>query len=338
MKKLVLIGLLLTAAAGGLLYYFFIRGSGEESGLLKTSGNIEVTDVEVGFKIAGQVEQRLCSEGELVEQGQLVARLDTSDLVHDVALRQAELAAARATLAKLEAGYRSEEVAEAAAVHQSARAERKQVRAELVRQESLYEQDVISAREYEAALADSEVAEERVRQTRENLAKLRKGYRQEEIDEARAKVREAEEALALAETRLGYATLASPLSGVVLSENIEPGEHVVAGTPIVTIGDLDRVWLRAYIDETDLGRVTIGQRAWVTSDTWPDKRYEGRVSFISAESEFTPKNVQTEKERVRLVYRIKIDVDNPRWELKPGMPADARIELAERRGVADARH
>lgn len=338
MKKYVLIGLVLTAAAGGLLYYFFFHGPVEESGHLKTSGNIEVTDVAVSFKIAGQVEERLVSEGERVEKGDLVGRLDTSDLVHDVALRQAELAAARATLAKLESGYRSEEVAEAAAVHQSALAEQRQARAELVRQKSLHEQDVISAREYEAALAGSEVAEERARQTGENLAKLRKGYRQEEIDEVRAKAREAEEVLALAETRLGYATLASPLSGVVLSENIEPGEHVVAGTPIVTIGDLDRVWLRAYIDETDLGRVKVGQQAWVINDTWPDRRYEGRVSFISSESEFTPKSVQTEKERVRLVYRIKIDVDNRHWELKPGMPADALIELDEDREATDARH
>jgi HlyD family secretion protein len=99
----------------------------------------------------------------------------------------------------------------------------------------------------------------------------------------------------------------------------------VAGTPVVTVGDLANVWLRGYVDEGDLGRVKVGQRALVRTDTWPDRVYEGRVSFLSSEAEFTPKNVQTEKERVKLVYRVKVDVPNPRMELKPGMPADADI-------------
>ena len=134
----------------------------------------------------------------------------------------------------------------------------------------------------------------------------------------------------MAETRLGYATLASPLSGVVLSKNVEPGEFVAAGTPLVTVGDLENVWLRAYINETDLGRVKVGQRVRVTADTYPGKRYEGRVSFIASQAEFTPKNVQTEKERVKLVYRVKVDIRNPNMELKPGMPADAEILLEEK--------
>ena len=128
---------------------------------------------------------------------------------------------------------------------------------------------------------------------------------------------------------MSYATVVSPLTGVVLSKNIEPGEYVAPGTAVVTVGDLVNVWLRAYIDETDLGRVKVGQRAWVTTDTYPGKIYEGRVSFISSEAEFTPKNVQTQKERVKLVYRIKIDITNPNMELKPGMPADAVIEAGE---------
>ena len=130
----------------------------------------------------------------------------------------------------------------------------------------------------------------------------------------------------MAETQLSYATVYSPLSGVVLSKNIEPGEYVAPGTAVVTVGDLVNVWLRGYIEETDWGRVKVGQRAWVTTDTCPDKKYEGRVSFIAQEAEFTPKNVQTQKERVKLVYRIKIDITNPNMELKPGMPADAVIE------------
>ncbi len=142
-------------------------------------------------------------------------------------------------------------------------------------------------------------------------------------------MKQAKEALALAETRLGYATLSAPISGVVLSENVEAGEYVAPGTPVVTVGDLKNVWLRAYINETDLGRVKVGQAVRLTTDTFPDKVYKGHLSFIASEAEFTPKNVQTEKERVKLVYRVKIEIPNPRMELKPGMPADAEIVLKE---------
>jgi HlyD family secretion protein len=129
----------------------------------------------------------------------------------------------------------------------------------------------------------------------------------------------------VAETRLSYTTVIAPIGGVVLSENLEAGMYAAPGTPVVTVGDLVNLWLRAYISETDLGRVKLGQRVWVTTDTYPGKRYDGRVSFIASQAEFTPKNVQTEKERVKLVYRVKIDIQNPNMELKPGMPADAVI-------------
>ena len=159
---------------------------------------------------------------------------------------------------------------------------------------------------------------------------MRIGPRKEDIDQARARFEQAQQALALAQTQLGYATLTAPTSGVILSKNIEPLEYVAPGTSVVTLANLDQVWLRAYLEESDLGRVKVGQKASITTDTYPGKRYEGRVSFISSEAEFTPKSVQTRKERSRLVYRIKIDIRNLAMELKPGMPADADIELEAR--------
>ncbi len=155
---------------------------------------------------------------------------------------------------------------------------------------------------------------------------MKAGPRREDIDQGRARLAQAQAALAAAETQLSYAAVYSPLRGVVLSKNIEPGEYVAPGTAVVTIGDMTNIWLRAYIEESDLGPVKVGQRAWVTADAWPGQRFEGRVSFISQEAEFTPKNVQTQKERVKLVYRIKIDITNVDMKLKPGMPADAEIE------------
>jgi HlyD family secretion protein len=269
----------------------------------------------------------LVSEGELVKSGRIVARLDTSELAQEVFVRRAEVKAAQAVLAELEAGSRPEEITQAEAAHELERAEAERLRVESQRHQRLHEQDFISASDYDRTATAYRVAQEKVKEAEARLTLLRKGPREEVIEQARARLQQAKENLTLTETRLGYATLASPLTGVVLSENVESGEYVSAGTPIVTVGDLVHVWLRAYVNETDLGRVKVGQSVRVTTDTYPGKIYEGRISFIASEAEFTPKNVQTEKERVKLVYRIKVDIPNPKMELKPGMPADATILL-----------
>jgi HlyD family secretion protein len=132
----------------------------------------------------------------------------------------------------------------------------------------------------------------------------------------------------LTETQLGYTVLYAPFSGVVLVKSAEIGEVVNPGTSVVSLADIENVWLKAYISETDLGKVKWGQEVMVTTDLYPRKEYRGKVSFISSQAEFTPKSIQTEKERVTLVYRIKVDVPNPGRELKPGMPADGRILLS----------
>jgi len=361
---------------------YFILGRSDDGRAIRVSGNIEVTDAEVSFKIPGRVEVRLVDEGETVKAGQTVARLDSVELTQEVAVRRAEVQAIQAALAELEAGSRPEEIAQAEASAEQAKArldemlagsrpeelsaaeavlrrtkaETERARLDAERYEGLYKKEIVSAQQYdlartayETALARQREAEEQFKlvkegprreqieqaraawsQAQERFILVKKGPRRETIEQARARLQQAREALAVAETRLGYATLASPLSGVVLSKNVEPGEFVAAGTPVVTVADLENVWLRAYINETDLGRVKVGQRVRVTADTYPGKRYEGRVSFIASQAEFTPKNVQTEKERVKLVYRVKVDIRNPNMELKAGMPADAEILLEEK--------
>jgi HlyD family secretion protein len=373
--------LLLVAAVLALsLVGYLLRGylSGNESSV-RVSGNIEVIDAQLSFKIAGRVAERLVREGDAVREGQLIARLESSELEHEVALRRAEADAARAVLAEFEAGSRPEEIAQAeAAMLQAkarleeleagsrpqevaaaeaavarARAEAERATADFERYDGLYRLEIVSAERRDQARAAIETAEARLREAEEQLKLVQEGPRREQIEQARAALRQAKEhyelvrkgprretiaqararheqarqALAVAETRLGYATLLAPFAGVVLSENIEPGEFVTAGTPVVTLGNIANVWLRAYINETDLGRVKLGQRARVTTDTYRGKSYDGRVTFISSEAEFTPRSVQTHKERVKLVYRIKIDIANPHRELKPGMPADAEILL-----------
>ena len=165
----------------------------------------------------------------------------------------------------------------------------------------------------------------RADQAAEALKLAEEGPRKDAVAAARARVESARASLALAETQLENTRLAAPFAGTVLSHNIEPGEFVAAGTPVVTVADLAHVWVRAYVSQTDLGRLRHGQPAEVRTDTFPGKTYQGTVGFISSEAEFTPKTVQTEKERVKLVFRIKVDLANPQDELKPGMPADVTL-------------
>lgn len=276
--------------------------------------------------------------------------------------RKEEIATAKATmekaayaLADLQAGSRPQEIASAAAAVGMAEAEKNRAEADLRRVEKLFKSKDKSAEEYDTAKSLRQMAVEKWHQAIEQMKLVKEGPRKGQIDQAqaalaqakaqyelavagprketieqgRAHLEQARVALNLAETNLSYATIVSPLTGVVLSKNIEPGEYVAPGTAVITVGDLVNVWLRAYIAEDTLSSVKVGQRAWVTTDARPGKKYEGRVSFISSEAEFTPKNVQTPKERVKLVYRIKINITNPNMELKPGMPADAVIEVGE---------
>jgi HlyD family secretion protein len=325
MKKPIFVLVAAVIVAAAMIAYYFTHHSESGKDRIRISGNIEVTAVEVSFKIPGRVAERLVDEGALVKAGQVIARLESEELVNEVALRQADLQAMQAALDELLAGSRKEEIAQAEAALAAVEADAKKLADDFHRQEALFRREVIPQQKFDAARAAYDTSSAQVRQATEVLTLLRKGPRRERIDQARARRGETEAALAQAKTRLGYTTLISPVAGLVMAKNIEPGEQVAAGTPVVTVGELDTVWVRAYINETDLGRVKVGQKARVTTDTWPGKVYEGTITFISSEAEFTPKNVQTQKERVKLVYRVKITIPNPNMELKPGMPADAEI-------------
>ena len=294
---------------------------------LQVSGNIEVTQVEASFRLPGKVLERLVDEGETVQAGQILARLDTLDLEQTLSMRQADADASKAALAELQAGSRKEEIESSRALLEQASAELRRLEPDAARIRELHEKGIVSTRDLEASRAAFEATQAKVRQAEQQYALVKKGPRREDIDQGKARFEQAQQALALARTQLSYATLTAPIPGVVISKNVEPQEYVAPGTSVVTIGNLAQVWLRAYVEETDLGRVKVGQKALLTIDAFPEKTYEGRVVFVASEAEFTPKSVQTKKERVKLVYRIKIAVPNPSMELKPGMPADATIQF-----------
>ena len=324
MKKRIRIILVVVVAVALGVFYTHSHHHGNK-GDLAISGNIEIVDAELSFRIPGRMEARLVSEGETVKAGQDIAKLDQADLLLEVSMRKAEQAAAAAALTELETGYRPEEIAQAQAAADLAGAEEKRLLADRVRQKELFDKKVIAQREFDIADTACVSAQARTREAEARLTLMKKGPRTEQIDAARARLEQAKQAHALAELRLSYATLKAPFAGLVLSHHVEAGEYVVPGTAIVNVGDIEHAWLRGYINETELGLVKAGQKANITTDTYPGKVYQGTVSFISSEAEFTPKNVQTTKERTKLVYRIKIDIPNPSMELKPGMPADAVI-------------
>ncbi len=329
MKRKLVLPLVLALAAGAawLAYDHYLRPAPPDLSRMVLSGHIEATQTDLAFKVPGKVAAIQFQEGDQVEAGQLVALLEDQDLRHDVALSEARLAASQATLAKLLAGNRPQELKSAQAALAQAQADQADKARDLARQESLVGRGAAAQANLDKARLAHTVAVEAAKRAAEQLSLAREGFRREDIDAGRAEERQAQAALDLARTRLGYARLVSPVDGVVLMRDAEPGEVLAVGAPVLTLGDLAGVWLEGYIPETQLALVRLGQKAWVTTDTYPGKPYPARVSYISAKAEFTPKTVETQKERVTLVYRAKVLVENPNQELKPGMPGEAVIPL-----------
>ena len=342
MKKAVVgvCALLVLGAAGFGLWKHFAASSPDDS-ILRVSGNIEVTEAHMSFKIAGRLEKRLANEGDSAQEGQLLAQLDERDQLLAVQSAEAGLALAKAALAELEAGNRAQDIAVAAAALQQAQAADRTARAQLDQAESdfnryraLVKQGGVSQQQFQSqstvvttARHQADEAKAGIKAAAEKLDLLKVGARQETIDQARAKLAAAVTSLAQAKQQLAYTKLTAPFAGVVLTKSAEDGEFLQPGSTVLTLAQLDRPWLRAYIPESALVRVKLGQAVTVTADSLPGKSYAGKISFIASEAEFTPKSVQTFEERVKLVYRVKIDLDNPGGELKAGMPADALIHL-----------
>jgi HlyD family secretion protein len=327
MKRLLLIIVVAAVSAGASiqLYPKWLAKRSAPSGL-KLSGNIEAHESLVSFKVPGRIVQLPVDEGQTLKSGDLVARLDSDDYRQQVAVDQATTGVRHSQLALGLAGSRSQDIEASRQSILDAQADLEQKKKDFARYDALYEKDEISAQVRDQAatnLARAEAAVDRAQQVYDELVE---GTRKEELAVEQANVLQAKENLEMSHIRLSYTVLRAPFDGVILVRQAELGEVVTAGTPIITLADLDHIWLRVYVPETDLGKVRWSQEVEVRTDTYPGKSYRGHVSFISSEAEFTPKSVQTEKERVTLVYRIKIEVENPSYELKPGMPADAYIK------------
>jgi len=389
MKKRIPIILILIAIGVGAWWYWRLHNA-KDGDRIFVSGNIELTQVDISFKMAGRMIDRKVTEGDWVKSGDLIATLDPviyrqqkvrdqatvssaisnyqqletaiayqkATLESDIAARNAELNQSTAKLEVLLNGSRKQDIQQAEAGLADAKAQLEFARLDWDRAQTLFKNEDISKQQYDQARTKYDSARALVRQAEEKLSLVKEGPRQEDIAGARADVARAKAAVATAEAnrlelkrkqeqlvagrddidrsraqvgiseaQLSDTEVSSPINGVVLVKSAEPGEVLAAGTTVVSIGDLEHPWLRAYINETDLGRVKLGQKVKLSTDSFPGKVYWGKVSYIASEAEFTPKQIQTKEERVKLVYRIKIEVDNSSHELKNNMPVDAEIIL-----------
>lgn len=327
MKRiLVIIVAALAVITGGYLYVRSMADRGADN-MLRIAGNIEAHESVVSFKVPGRIVELPVQEGQYVNKGDLLARLDDEDYRQQVSVDEATVRTREAELKLALAGSRKQQIQAAKQSLIDAQSDLELKRAEFRRRQALLGEQAVSQEDVDSAETLMKRAEATYRRIKENYDEIVEGTRKEEIGVRRANLQLAMEHLEMARVNLSYTVLSAPVSGVVLVRQAELGEVVAPGTPVVTIGDLDHLWMRGYINETDLGRVRWGQPATVRTDTYPDKEYHGRVSFIASQAEFTPKSVETYKERVTLVYRVKIDLENPNHELKPGMPAEAIIEV-----------
>ena len=310
-----------TALAGAIAYQSIDTvkawfGANQSKSIL-VSGNIEAHEAVLGFKtVQSRIVELPFDEGQWVKAGTLISRVEDSDYRQQVKIAEVTLSVQERQLAaaeqNLDAAHKTVE---------SDAADLELAKLEFWRADSLMQRGsgTVEARDQaNAVLKKATAAMERDRALEKSAER--------QVELSKASVNNAQESLKLTRIVLDYTTLQAPFDGVITVRQAELGEIMVPGTPVVTLADLDHVWLRAYINEADIGKVRLGEQAVIKTDTYRGKSYKGRVSFISSTAEFTPKSVETHAERVTLVYRIKIDIDNPTHELVPGMPADATLE------------
>ena len=310
-----------------------------KSGTPRVSGQVEATEVQVAPEVGGRVLDLPVVEGDRIKKGDLIATLDTRDA--DLALRRAEAerTQADAQLRLLLAGSRPEDIGQAQAQEAAAAGDASAAASELAaaeadfqRFEKLLQSNSGSQKQRDDAATRRDVARDRLASARsresaarEAVARLRSGARREEVDAARARVAVIDAQIASIQKGKADATVLAPIDGVISERLLDPGEMAAPRAPIVTLTDLDHAWAEVFVDEPQVPRLRLGQPATVITDS--GNRLSGKVSFISTKAEFTPRNVQTAEDRSKLVYRVKIAVDNRQGVLKQGMPVEAEIPV-----------
>jgi len=334
-KRLILaVFVILLLAVGGYVYYGQWKNQHRES---YYSGTIEAKDAKLAFQAGGRVTVVHVWEGQRVTGDEVLAELDAAEFQSRLDQAQASLERAIKGQQQLETTlnvYQSvlpADVVRAEAVVASARKVMEEARRNKERYENLYRRGVVAEKEWDAVRLHYDTAVSRLTegeaalsQAKSNLKKIEIARR--DIEAAKAQVQMAKAVLEQAAIQMAYTKLRAPFGGVITSRNVEPGEVVSPSREVFNLADLSRVDLKIFVEETAIGRVKPGQAVDVKIDTFPNRVFPGTVSFVSPEGEFTPKIIQTQKERVKLVYLVKVSIPNPGYELKTGMPADAWLK------------
>lgn len=318
MRKLGVLAVVIAVGAAA-AWYFYFRYPGQ-AGELILYGNVDIHQAQLAFRNGGRIAEMLVNEGDKVEKGQALARLDTDLLEQGVRQAQSELDAQQANLERMEKGYRAQEIAQARENVASAKAVAQNATQNLERVRRLARSNAVSQKELDNAVAQNQEGQAAVRSAEEQLQMLLSGYRTEEVVAQRAQVANAMARLETARIQLADAMLCAPEAGVILTRAREPGAVVGAGQTVYTLTLTDPVWLRAYVDEPYLGLIKPGMAVNVEVDAAPGKKFPGVVGFIATTAEFTPKTVETMEVRTSLVYRLRIIAEDPENVMRQGMP------------------
>jgi len=330
-QRKILLVLLVSAALGaaGATGWYFSHHRAVGTDVLTLYGNVDIRQVQLAFNGSERIAAMQAREGEQVRKGQLLATLDTARLASNVDLQQAQLASQQQVVARLEAGSRPEEILKAQADAEAARIAADNAAHTYQRLQELVARHFVAQQQADDALAASDAAQARYQALQETLKLVKMGPRKEDIASARAMLRASKAALEVARKALADASLYAPDNGVIQERILEPGDMASPQRPVYTLALTDPVWVRAYVQGPDLGKLKPGMRAGVSTDSFPGKNYRAWVGYISPSAEFTPKSVETTQVRSSLVYQVRIFVCNPQGELRMGMPATVTIHPGE---------
>ncbi len=297
-----------------------------DHGVLMASGTVEATDADLGFQLAGRIDSISVREGDLVHKGDTLAWLDREELHARLLAARAQVVAARARLVELERGFRREEVAQARAVTRAAEERRENANRDVTRTRKLFEGGAVSREVLDQAETALRLAEAEHDRAVEAQRLVEAGVRPEQIAAQRASVDQSEANVAVIEATLNNTVLTAPFPGRITRRHREPGEIVQPGAPVITLMNPNDRWVRIYVREDAVGRLTLGDSLTLTADSYAKKTYGGEIVFIADEAEFTPSNVQTTEERVKLVYEVRVRITrDDTFDLKPGLAADVRL-------------
>jgi HlyD family secretion protein len=326
-KRLIVIcAVALLLGGGWYIYQTFFAHRAQD---LELQGNVDIRQVNLGFRVSGRIQEMRLEEGDEVHKGDIIAQLDPGPNQDQVNLAKAQLGSAEANLSKMQNGNRPEEIEQSQAQLELSKANLTNAELVFKRQNELAKTSVISKQDYDNAVASRDINRAQVAATQASYDLMRAGFRSEDIAAARAQVDNARANLENAERNLSDCNLLAPSDGTIVTRALEPGAIVAAGTTVYSLCLFSPIWIRAYIDEKNLGRIYPGMRARVYTDTNPGKPYDGQIGFISPIAEFTPKTVETRELRTDLVFRLRVIVQNPDRYLRQGMPVTVRLIESE---------